>query len=238
MSEQSVESVHNYLLQKTDELEIHEYPFSHTFTDDFFPVNFYKQLNKYFPDYYDPGFHNLMKPNRFIKSVFTAETKTTNPDALKTYNTLSQVFTRQLAEKFLKKFDCDYTGELAWMCDYCWDLPGDRKSLEPHTDHPSKLISMIVYLPLVEIPLRIINKQIQYFPIPGTDLLIQNSDKNFSKVREIKAWCNRFVAFKKSTTSWHGVEETQHPRRTITMFIIDPSYFKENSQKSFIFKTI
>lgn len=234
--EEQAPVIREYIKKQFELCDIHDYPFCHTFFDDFFPINFYRQLNRHFPGYNDDGFKEELPhyPNRFVKSVFNY----TQDDVSRSniFATISDIFDRSLAETILNKFNISSYDKLGWHCDYCWDLPkGNKQAIQPHLDHKAKIISMIVYLPLVETPLRIINKQIQYFKIPGTDLLIQNDNKTFTKVREIQAWCNRVTAFHKSETSWHSVEETQHPRRTITMFIVNPELC---DKESFGFKAV
>lgn len=225
-----VTEIRNYIIQKINDTPIYNTPFSHTVIDDFLPKNFYRQLNRYFPEHVDAGFTDSMKKNyRFIKSVFDHETVNSKQEANHIYNIFSQVFDRELADVLLDKFDVSVKEKIAWMCDYCWDLPNnDKQALIPHTDLPSKIISIVVYLPIPEQPLRVVDGQVQYLPVPGTDLLVQDSSNNFLKVKEVKAYNNRATIFRKSDTSWHSVEPTKYPRRTITIFIVAPANFKTN----------
>jgi hypothetical protein len=217
--------VRDDVIRKINATCIDHFPFQHTVIDNFFPKDFFRQLNRYFPDYDDIGFHDLMKRDfRYIKSVFNTETRNTKKEAKDIYDTFSQLFTLDLAEVILKKFNITVNSELGWMCDYCWDLPNDnRQALTPHTDHPSKIVSIVVYLPILETPLRVIDGQVQYLPMPGTDILVQNSDLSFTEIKKIQAQGNRATMFCKSDISWHSVDPTLYPRKTITMFIVDPA---------------
>jgi hypothetical protein len=232
------DEVRKHITHKINNACVDILPFQHLVIDDFFPKQFYRQLNRHFPDHVDVGFHDLMKWKfRFIKSIFCLETNNTKEEATNIYNTLSHVFTKDLAEIILKKFNIEVKSKIAWMCDYCWDFPNDdRQSLAPHTDHTSKIVSMIVYLPIMETPIRVIDGQIQYLPMPGTDLLVQQPDQSFTKVNEVKALSNRATMFCKSAISWHSVDPTLYPRKTITMFIIDPTDCK--CKKGFFYKEL
>lgn len=224
MYTQQANEAREFITQKINTSCIENYPFRHLVIDDFLPKSLYRQINRHFPDYSDVGFHDLMKPKyRFIKSVFDLETKNTKQEARDIYNIFSQIFDKALAVSIINKFDIKIDSEIAWMCDYCWDFPNNnQRALAPHTDHDTKIVSMVIYLPIVETPLRFNDGQIQYLPMPGTDLLIQNSDESFTKVREVEAKSNRMTMFCKNGMSWHSVEPTQYPRKTITMFIINP----------------
>lgn len=225
MAADKADEVRSFITQKINETKVEEYPFQHVVIDDFLPKEFYRQLNRYFPEHTDIGFHDFMKwKYRFIKTAFDLETSNPNPEAKNLYKTFSQIFTRELAENILNKFNVEVDGDIGWMCDYCWDLPHEnRQALEPHTDNISKYVSMIIYLP----SFGAVDGRVQYLPMPGTDLLIKNADESFTAVKEVKAQGNRATIFRRSEESWHSVELTRFLRKTITMFIVNPTKCKD-----------
>ena len=113
--------------------------------------------------------------------------------------------------------------------DFDWMLTCDHPgyALRPHTDHPRKMITFLLYL----------SEKVEGGTAPGTSVYSPCSNRvrawdsvrakkgKFAEVFRASHVEGHFLAFVKSDISWHGVEpcvDTDRPRMTVNMTVKRP----------------
>ncbi|MDC3408821.1 hypothetical protein OAY00_03575 [Burkholderiales bacterium] len=115
-----------------------------------------------------------------------------------------------------------------WM--FTCDRPG--YSLEPHTDHPRKMITFLLYVSEPENHGEKGNGTSLYSPLKANTRSwdsVRKPREQFAEVVRATHEQGHFIAFVKSDLSWHGVEASRRDdgflRRTINLTIQRPSCF-------------
>ncbi len=118
---------------------------------------------------------------------------------------------------------------LSKPAEYDWMLTCDHPgyALDPHTDHPRKMITFLLYL----------SEKVEGAMAPGTSVYSPYSNRTrawdsvrveqakFAEVFRASHVEGHFLAFVKSDISWHGVvpcTETDRPRMTMNLTVKRP----------------
>jgi hypothetical protein len=209
-------AIREHIIDRVCDISIYKTPYPHAIIDNFFPDDIVRKIDNFFPCVAQSVFDSVdetKEQKRYRRSFFGNDTDKTSLE-----RTLDEVYNVELLKFFLEKFDIQYNTNYAWGIQYVWDYSvRGHNALPPHVDQPSKVLSFVHYFPITCIE----NGKPKVLEIPGTDILVQNTDGTFAEHTCVEAKRNRCLIFEKSTKSWHAVKETKTPRRTITAFIID-----------------
>ena len=192
-----------HILAAIQKASVIQDPWPHVVVNDVFPQALYDRLLEEFPD------QDSMVP-------------------LSTKTTLRYVYWLEVPKHFLPIFWGLLRTELFYdlwdalqskfgvegkSCgaELCLDLPGYH--LGPHTDTSDKLITAIFYLQSGKaVPPGTV---LYHNPTPDTLGKGHKLTKEFKKVKTIPFQANSLFFFKRTNTSYHGVEKTKVQRRTL-----------------------
>jgi hypothetical protein len=215
-------AVEEHVLYEIANAPIREYPYAHIYVENIFPHDFYAQLRANWPDpsalisIADTG--RVAKgayPERFVMPFKAEEIDKFAADRRPFWQELaSWLITQRFLTAMIDKFEPyakERFGDDLYQCDFEYDSLIVRDltnySIGPHTDSPSRLLSMLFYCPPDEK-----HKHL------GTSIYVPRDPgfrckggphyphQLFHKVRTMEYKPNSLFAFIKSDRSFHGVE--------------------------------
>ncbi len=227
------QSITAHLIYNLANTTIRPWPFPHLYFENAFPDEFYLRLQDAMPPFQD--FDQIAKIRDVrssdgsvpYKDRFVISFNDDVPHLQPPWKTVQNMFMDQkIGMALLGKFEPYLTERLAEGEEVIPDalLIRDRGnySLGPHTDHPLRLVILIIYLPLTDAE-----------PHLGTSLYVPKEDgftcaggehyehEKFHRAFTAPYKPNSALAFVKTNNSFHGVEPvTEGEERTLFHFFI------------------
>lgn len=228
-----------HLIYKIANTQIRSYPFPHIYVEDIFPKEFFAELQRNLPD--NDGYTVLVDSGRVGTgysrarlSLFPSDLDKANLSAAqrdfwrRVFDTLGDgEFVNCVFDRFRPQIEQRFAsaggtkrGLKVWHETFLMrDL--DTYSLGPHTDNPSKLVSMLFYLPkdnaAEELGTALYIPKERGFTNEGGPHL---DFKNFDHVITVPYATNVVAAFPKTAACFHGVEPVKgaNKQRDILFF--------------------
>jgi hypothetical protein len=215
-------AVEEHVLYRIANAPIREYPYAHIYVENIFPDDFYAALRANWPD--QSALISIADTGRVAKGAYLerfvmpfkpSEIDKLSEDRRPFWNELaSWLITQRFLTAVIDKFEPyvkERFGDELYKCDFENDSLIVRDltnySIGPHTDSPSRLLSMLFYCPQDEI-----HKHL------GTSIYVPRDPgfrckggphyphQLFHKVQTMEYKPNSLFAFAKSDRSFHGVE--------------------------------
>lgn len=231
-------AVRRHVIYQISHAPVRTYPFTHLVVDDVFPADFYKRIQAFLPD--DDGYTPLADTGR-VGGAYSRQRLVLFENQARS-NRLSAEQQEFWTEAFAALNHADLG---TWIMAKFYDVIAARLGLEdpaahtdlkaemflmrdlenyllgPHTDSPSKVVSVLFYLPRnanrVELGTSLYAPKDPNFRCEGGP---HHPHDRFERVTTIPYRPNSMIAFPKTNDCFHGVEpvEGEHARRDLLLF--------------------
>jgi hypothetical protein len=231
-------AVRRHLIYQISHTPVRNYPFPHLVVDDVFPPDFYARIQAFLPD--DDGYVPLVDTGR-VGGGYSRQRL-----ALFESQAKSNRLSADQQEFWIETFAALHHIDLgAWVMAKFYDVISARLGLEnpaahtdlkseiflmrdlenyllgPHTDSPSKVVSVLFYLPRnanrVDLGTSLYAPKDPTFRCEGGP---HHNHAKFDRITTIPYKPNTMIAFPKTDDCFHGVEpvEGERARRDILFF--------------------
>ncbi len=220
--------VEQYLHYKVANAQFLSYPFPHFYIPQIFPPDWYVELVSHLPDqrYYmrldeTGAVPKGAYPERFVCSLADAIRAEIELDAAPgPWSELRPIFDGpQFAHRVLSGFNdavvarFGQDSELDFETDCRLVRDFSNYAITPHTDSPSKAVSLLFYMPMDE-SMATLGTSL-YVPIDPAfrcDGRVHHAFSKFKKVMTASYLPNSLFGFFKTDQAFHGVERIERPR--------------------------
>ncbi|MDA0707438.1 MAG: hypothetical protein O2805_12720 [Proteobacteria bacterium] len=221
-----------FLSYRIANAEVHRFPFPHFFIQPAFPEDFYQRLLASLPatSVLTPiaefgtvqaveGGDSLDESQRYIADIATLEEDEERRNAGRFWVELGawmsgQAFRQLILDKFSREITARFgpVSKLVTDIDTRYIRDFTRYAIAPHTDMPSKLVSLLFYLPR-DTSMQHLGTSI-YVPLNPALRCEGTARHRFDRFRRVATLPfvpNALLGFLKTDQSFHGVEEIDEP---------------------------